>query len=113
MAVNLRKQPHDNTTDTLTLIDTLPNIGFMTVSNGPINKSLQADSNVCQLHPLRQVTGFVPIDVAPAQQPHPPSPSLSGPRPALAHSLLHYILHPVPRHSQRAKRRKKSGRGWR
>lgn len=40
---------------TLTLIDTpLPNTGFMTVSNGPINKSLQADINVCQPHQSRQ-----------------------------------------------------------
>lgn len=55
------------------------------------------------------VTEFVPGDVEPAQQ--PPLPPPSGPRPAPALSLLHYLPHPVPRLSQWAERGRDSGRG--
>lgn len=64
------------------------NTEFMTVPNGPINKSLQTITDV--QHPSRQgSSSLFPMLL-------PNIPLLMEPHPALKHSLLHYIPYRDP-----------------
>lgn len=81
---------------TLTLIDIHSlTLGSWQFLMAPLINHYELTSMCASYIRWGRVIGFVHSDVAPAQQPP------SGPRPALERSRLHYIPHPVPRHSHR------------